>query len=509
MSSIATTNKRNAKNAHLRKLLAERLAAKPAKAKQEKAKRQPRPSASEAKRNAWANKFRIPTDMLNEAEVAHVTNDEARKDYGLRAPAGSDLTGLMFPYLNDKGEISYCRVRRDNYDEDEGEKKYHGNSSEDSERILYRLRGAAKQLEKGNTIPVLVESEKAVLALTAWAQRMGREDLVFFGMGGAYGWKSKEHGVLPDLALFNGRKVIILLDANVNTNRSVRAARLELTAELHSREGTAFHANLPQMEGVNGPDDVLARPDGDQIINDVFAEAEIASVAPHSEHALAERFAAENKGKVIYVIGLGWHIWDTQRWKPDDEGRAEILAQELCRTAASECPKPSEQNKLRSRRTREAILREAQVHLAVNADELDKDGMLLNTPGGTVDLRTGELRPARPEDYCTKIAGVAPNMQKPFRWLKFMSETTKSDKELADYQQRYFGYCLTGSVLEQVLQFLYGTGANGKSVHTETMQNVLGDYAKTAQAENRRRAYRAKSISAAPNARSPQNAHSG
>jgi len=35
-------------------------------------------------------------------------------------------------------------------------------------------------------------------------------------------------------------------------------------------------------------------------------------------------------------------------------------------------------------------MREAQAHLIVTADRLDNDLMLFNTPGGKVDLRTGE-----------------------------------------------------------------------------------------------------------------------
>ena len=33
----------------------------------------------------------------------------------------------------------------------------------------------------------------------------------------------------------------------------------------------------------------------------------------------------------------------------------------------------------------------------------DRDPWLLGTPGGTVDLRTGMLRPASPDDGITKV----------------------------------------------------------------------------------------------------------
>ena len=48
------------------------------------------------------------------------------------------------------------------------------------------------------------------------------------------------------------------------------------------------------------------------------------------------------------------------------------------------------------------------------------------------------------------------------------------------FLQRLTGYCLTGSTTEHVLFFLYGTGANGKSVFLSSIAGLLGDYAKAA-----------------------------
>jgi putative DNA primase/helicase len=45
------------------------------------------------------------------------------------------------------------------------------------------------------------------------------------------------------------------------------------------------------------------------------------------------------------------------------------------------------------------------------------------------------------------------------------------------------GYALTGVTREHALFFLYGTGANGKSVFLNTISGMMGDYAKTAPIE--------------------------
>lgn len=45
------------------------------------------------------------------------------------------------------------------------------------------------------------------------------------------------------------------------------------------------------------------------------------------------------------------------------------------------------------------------------------------------------------------------------------------------------GYALTGMTNEHALFFLFGTGANGKSVFLKTIAGVMGDYAMTAPIE--------------------------
>jgi putative DNA primase/helicase len=87
----------------------------------------------------------------------------------------------------------------------------------------------------------------------------------------------------------------------------------------------------------------------------------------------------------------------------------------------------------------------------------------------SVDLRTGEYYDARKEDYATKNTSVPPeNIEIPL-WRFFLVKITGGDLELQRYLQRMAGYCLTGLTAEHVLFFLYGTGANGKSVFINTL----------------------------------------
>lgn len=448
----------------------------------------PGPSLVSKEPQQWYERLRIPTELINEAQVMRITNAQARTTYSLKAPPACNLAGNVFPYLDrETGEPTYYRVRRDDFNGEGDGNKYLGNSAKQTQftRTLYTAPDAQSRLADKRNLRVLVEAEKSVLAITAWADRVGRVDVVPLGMGGCNGWRDKELGVLADLGICcDGSPVVVMLDANVYTNKAVHEALLALVAELRSRKCTVTVALLPQEDGINGPDDLLAQPDGDERFAEVLRDAKGTVVAPYSEHGLADRFAAEHKNEACYVHGIGWYLWNEERWLHDEQGRVELLVQELCSTAASERAKQTEQNRLRSRKTREAVMRESQAQLAVHVDMLDNNPMLLCTPGGIVDLRTGELRPANPEAYCTKLAGTTPDKHiRPKLWLQFLDEITLGDNALAAYLQRIAGLCLTGDVSVQEVYFFHGTGANGKSVFMSVLLSILGDYGRTAPAE--------------------------
>ncbi len=82
--------------------------------------------------------------------------------------------------------------------------------------------------------------------------------------------------------------------------------------------------------------------------------------------------------------------------------------------------------------------------------------MLLGTPGGTVDLRTGEMRAARRDDMITKQTAVepAPAGIEPSLWLQFLRDVFDGDAEVISFIQRAAGYALTGMTSEHKMLFL-------------------------------------------------------
>jgi putative DNA primase/helicase len=113
-------------------------------------------------------------------------------------------------------------------------------------------------------------------------------------------------------------------------------------------------------------------------------------------------------------------------------------------------------------------------------EQWDSDDFLLGTPGGTVDLRTGETREARRADYISRRTSVAPAAPgaEPMEWLRFLAQVFPDDPDMIGFMQHLMGYALTGSTREHRLFLFYGTGRNGKGTLLGTVQWMMGDYAK-------------------------------
>ena len=68
-------------------------------------------------------------------------------------------------------------------------------------------------------------------------------------------------------------------------------------------------------------------------------------------------------------------------------------------------------------------------------------------------------------------------------WLSFLNSIFAEDEQLIGFVQRMLGYALTGVTEEHAMFFLYGLGANGKSVLLRTVTGILDDYHAVAPTE--------------------------
>ena len=117
-------------------------------------------------------------------------------------------------------------------------------------------------------------------------------------------------------------------------------------------------------------------------------------------------------------------------------------------------------------------------------DTLDADTWLFNVTNGTLDLRTCQLRPHRPEDFITKLCPVAydPAATAP-EWNRFLDRIFGGNGDLIRFIQRAVGYTLTGTTVERCLFLFHGVGANGKSTILSVLRALLGDYSSQTPAE--------------------------
>lgn len=199
-----------------------------------------------------------------------------------------------------------------------------------------------------------------------------------------------------------------------------------------------------------------------------------------------------------------WLIWTGACWEEDGgsalqryaklaassffEDGAEIVRQarekqktevelEAAHKSAEAWSKHARQSLGVSRRVAMVELAKSEVGVGIDHALLDKDPLTFNCNNGTIDLRTGVLRPHNKTDLLTKRSPVdflegasAPT------WLAFLKTIMGGDLALVECLQRAAGYSLSGSSKEQALFFLFGDGSNGKGTFIETLLFILGEY---------------------------------
>src|SRR5207249_8872334 len=114
-----------------------------------------------------------------------------------------------------------------------------------------------------------------------------------------------------------------------------------------------------------------------------------------------------------------WLRWDGTRWGKDKTLEVRHLARAVCRVAPSECGGLLIGTRIASAKTVAAIetLAKADRRLAATVDQWDADPWLLNTPGGTIDLRTGKS--THTNQATTAMTPVAPGGECPL-FLNFL-----------------------------------------------------------------------------------------
>ena len=229
-----------------------------------------------------------------------------------------------------------------------------------------------------------------------------------------------------------------------------------------------------------------------------ISEAEIKptdSLPTFTEGWLARKFVELHGDDIRYCyVWDKWLIWTGRRWKIDNTGEVYREARDVIKNLLKEASETNDDktrkllsgfaHKSDTRSKYNAIVEMSKCDVPILPEDMDSDPMLFNCINGTIDLRTGELREHRREDYITKIAPFEfdPNAKAP-RWERFLNEIFRENQGIIQFLQRAVGYAMTAEVQEQVLLLLYGTGANGKTTLLETLLKIFGDYGKQAESD--------------------------
>jgi len=194
---------------------------------------------------------------------------------------------------------------------------------------------------------------------------------------------------------------------------------------------------------------------------------------PATEFRCLEQFIEQHRDSWRYVTAREqWVEWRDGWWRLDVEGRIQALARDAV-VGQFEA-------KGHTLTRMNAIVAAARAPMHLDAGELDVRVDLVGVgPHGServLELRSGLVRAAKPEDRITRSTGILPDGEAP-TWQRCLREWTCGDAELAEYLQLMAGYWLTGSVALHEFYLLHGPGGDGKSTFLDLTAAAMGPYA--------------------------------
>jgi phage/plasmid-associated DNA primase len=207
---------------------------------------------------------------------------------------------------------------------------------------------------------------------------------------------------------------------------------------------------------------------------------------------LAARVAVDH----VLQVGLAWMIgeledelaWTEQQLAElptgpgTEEQRNDLLKRQEHTTKRRDALK-RQHAALRSRKTRETMVRDSRPLLAAKSDTFDRDPEALHTPAGLLNLRTLALREGfDPADRvtCSTAVPFDTTAEHP-AWTELVEGLTrgadgKPDPELFRYLRKLLGSMLVGKADLRILSVLTGPPGTLKSTFLRLLRASAGDY---------------------------------
>ncbi|MFF1597711.1 phage/plasmid primase, P4 family [Streptomyces mirabilis] len=254
-------------------------------------------------------------------------------------------------------------------------------------------------------------------------------------------------------------------------HNAVKAA--QPVVDQHEAVAVAATQSLAERTGA----DFVSR---DQGVDAARMLGELTKLYGESHAISAYALVAWTDGRIKHAPELGFMVWNGKVWeKSETKVRQEIHRMGAALALAGETVAAKG---FLNTGSIDSVLKELKSVPSVHVNALDFDAAthLLCFRNGTVDLRTGKLRPHSPADMMTHALDIDFNASATApRWERFLTEIFPDNPELPDYMRRMVGYGITGDVSEQAFAVLWGKGANGKSVFTDTLTSVFRNVTRT------------------------------
>ncbi len=232
------------------------------------------------------------------------------------------------------------------------------------------------------------------------------------------------------------------------------------------------------------PDDAREKPPAESTVVGALADG----FRP-TDTGNAERYVAHAGGCVRYVGTWGkFVVYLDGRWVVDGGDAlatemAKGVARRMLRLAAEVDDKDQRHDLIaHARRCESAPAIGSMLRLArgmpgiyTDHEDFDRDPWLLNVANGTVDLRTGQLRPHDPDDLLTMQAPVMFDARARAPLWRHCLRRWQPDPKIRYFVQRVCGTAITGHPLE-LLAVNVGSGGNGKSKFYGALAAVIGPY---------------------------------
>lgn len=223
----------------------------------------------------------------------------------------------------------------------------------------------------------------------------------------------------------------------------------------------------------------------------------------------AKLYSRLHRGTVVYVkYWERWLIWGGHHWIEDDFEISAQSIEDVCelylRLAESKQIEADEEtdkdlksklqsiadtalrrvNQLRDTPGQDKLLqmtRRIRDPLVVLPNQIDQQHYVKACPNGVIDLRTGELRPGRPDEYILNaiVTEYDPELLRKDdpcpETNRFLLSSMDGDQELVDFIWRLLGYGLITERRDHIFTIMWGEhGRNGKDTLIKLVTHVLG-----------------------------------